>query len=82
MTAKVITLDARRRVSLAKVGRKQDRLYIVDERADGSIALIPARVTPANQNDCADGFHDYRHSERDGKYRCRCGAEVGAQTDV
>lgn len=37
-----ITLDARRRTSLAKVGRKADTKYLAEEYEDGSILLVPA----------------------------------------
>lgn len=37
-----ITVDDRRRTSLAKVGRKTDRRYLVDEFEDGTLVLTPA----------------------------------------
>lgn len=40
--AQEIVLDERRRTSLAKVGRKEDRRYLVDELDDGTIVLTPA----------------------------------------
>ena len=35
----VIELDARRRLSFGKIGRKQDTRYIVDEQPDGTLVL-------------------------------------------
>lgn len=37
-----ITVDDRRRTSLAKVGRPEHRRYLVDEHDDGTIVLTPA----------------------------------------
>ena len=37
-----ISLDARRRTSLAKVGNKEHRRYLVQEQPDGTLTLIPA----------------------------------------
>lgn len=37
-----ITLDARRRTSLAKVGRRDDTKYLAETHDDGTIVLIPA----------------------------------------
>jgi len=37
-----IVVDERRRTSLAKVGRKSDSRYLVEEFADGSLLLVPA----------------------------------------
>lgn len=37
-----ITVDDRRRTSLAKVGRKSDRRYLVEEFDDGTLVLTPA----------------------------------------
>jgi hypothetical protein len=42
-----ITLDPRRRTSLAKVGRKQDTQYLVSEHDDGTLVLTPAITIPA-----------------------------------
>ena len=44
---KTITLDARRRTSLAKVGRKDDQQYLVEEHPDGRLVLTPATLVPA-----------------------------------
>jgi hypothetical protein len=44
MAQKELVLDARRRTSLAKVGRKTDYRYIVDEREDGTLVLTPAAL--------------------------------------
>ena len=43
-----IELDARRRTSLGRIGRKQDTRYIVDEKPDGTLVLTPAIVVPAS----------------------------------
>lgn len=37
-----ITVDARRRTSLAKVGRQSDDRYLVEEFPDGTLVLTPA----------------------------------------
>jgi hypothetical protein len=42
-----ITVDERRRTSLAKVGRPQDRRYLVEEFDDGTLVLTPAVTLPA-----------------------------------
>lgn len=39
-----ITLDGRRRTSLAKVGRQSDVRYLIDELPDGTVILTPAVV--------------------------------------
>jgi hypothetical protein len=41
-TDREIVLDARRRTSLAKIGRKEDSRYLVQEYADGTLVWIPA----------------------------------------
>ena len=41
-TTTEITLDARRRTSLAKIGNKEHRKYLVQEQPDGTLTLIPA----------------------------------------
>ena len=46
MTDKLIQLDDRRRVGLAKVGRKEDTVYLVTEYSDGTIVLTPADIIP------------------------------------
>lgn len=43
---KIITLDARRRASLAKIGRPEHTRYIVDVQDDGTMILTPAVVVP------------------------------------
>jgi hypothetical protein len=43
----VIELDARRRTSFGRVGRKEHTRYIVEERQDGTMLLTPAVVVPA-----------------------------------
>jgi hypothetical protein len=42
MTAREVLLDERRRTSLAKVGRKQDGRYLVEEYPDGTLVFTPA----------------------------------------
>jgi len=37
-----ITLDGRRRTSLARIGRDSDRRYLIDELPDGTVILTPA----------------------------------------
>lgn len=44
---KVIKLDARRRVSLAKFGNPEHTRYLANVWADGTIVLSPADVPPA-----------------------------------
>jgi hypothetical protein len=39
---KEVVLDERRRTSLAKLGRKEDSRYIVEEYPDGTLVWIPA----------------------------------------
>jgi hypothetical protein len=41
-TIKEVVLDERRRTSLARVGRKDDDRYLVEELDDGTIILKPA----------------------------------------
>lgn len=48
---KVLQLDSRRRVSLMKIGRTQDRMYLVDERDDGTLILTPAIAIPARKEE-------------------------------
>ncbi|MFN2606769.1 MAG: hypothetical protein ABR511_02550 [Acidimicrobiales bacterium] len=45
--AKEIVVDERRRTSLAKVGRKQDRRYLVEEFDDGTLVFTPAVTVTA-----------------------------------
>lgn len=42
MTVEKLSLDPRRRTSLAKFGRKEDSEYLVDEQPDGTLVLTPA----------------------------------------
>jgi hypothetical protein len=49
MMKKELVLDARRRTSLARVGRKVDNRYLVDEKEDGTIVLIPATVVSQHE---------------------------------
>jgi hypothetical protein len=42
-----ITVDERRRTSLARIGRPTDRRYLVEEFEDGTIVLTPAVLLPA-----------------------------------
>lgn len=44
----IITLDSRRRVSLAKVGHKDHNLYLVEETENGVITLRPVAIVPLN----------------------------------
>lgn len=44
-----VSLDARRRTSLAKVGRKEHSQYLVEEHEDGSLTLIPAVTVSATE---------------------------------
>ena len=44
---KEIVVDDRRRTSLAKVGRKGDSRYLVEEFPDGSLLLVPAVTVSA-----------------------------------
>ena len=39
---KELLLDDRRRANLAKIGRRTDRRYLVDEFDDGTVVLRPA----------------------------------------
>lgn len=42
MPTKELVLDERRRTSLAKVGRRSDSRYLVQEFPDGTLVLTPA----------------------------------------
>lgn len=42
--SELIEVDDRRRISLAKYGRKTDRFYIVEESENGEIRLVPGVV--------------------------------------
>jgi hypothetical protein len=42
MAQREVVLDERRRTSLAKVGRKGDARYLVEEFPDGTLVLTPA----------------------------------------
>ena len=44
-----VEVDARRRVSLGRVGRREHTRYIVEENAEGEIRLIPAKTIPARE---------------------------------
>lgn len=41
---KLLELDGRRRTSLGRIGRAQDRRYLVTELPDGTVILRPAVV--------------------------------------
>ena len=41
---KLLELDERRRTSLGRIGRPQDRRYVVSELPDGTVILRPAVV--------------------------------------
>lgn len=49
MMKKELVLDARRRTSLARVGRKVDDRYLVDEKEDGTLVLTPATVVSQHE---------------------------------
>jgi len=51
---KLITIDARRRVSLMKVGNPEHRFYMATVDDDGTITLTPVHVVPART---LDGDH-------------------------
>ena len=42
----LVEVDSRRRVALAKLGRKEDTRYLVEEQVDGTLILTPAAVMP------------------------------------
>lgn len=44
-----VEVDARRRVSLGRVGRREHSRYIVEENDEGVIRLIPAKTIPARE---------------------------------
>ena len=44
--AHVLETDARRRISLAKLGVEESSFFLAEARADGSILLTPAEVRP------------------------------------
>lgn len=44
-----VEVDARRRVSLGRFGRSEDRRYLVEEGPGGELRLIPARTIPARE---------------------------------
>jgi hypothetical protein len=44
-----VVLDSRRRTSFAKVGRRQDTRYLVEELEDGTLILTPAVTIPATE---------------------------------
>lgn len=46
-SASEITLDGRRRTSLAKVGRRSDTKYLAETLPDGTVILTPAVTIPA-----------------------------------
>lgn len=43
---KTVYVDKNGRVSMAKVGRKQDTMYLVEVMPDGVLILTPATVVP------------------------------------
>ena len=49
MTVGKVSLDPRRRTSLAKFGRKEDSEYLVDEQPDGTLVLTPAVTISATE---------------------------------
>ena len=44
----LIELDERRRVSLSKVGRSEDRRYLVRTNRDGTMIFTPATIVPSH----------------------------------
>lgn len=44
-----ITLDPRRRISFAKIGRKEHTQYLVTEYPDGTVVLTPAVTIPESE---------------------------------
>lgn len=42
----LVEVDSRRRVALAKLGRREDTRYLVEEHADGTLVFTPAAVMP------------------------------------
>ncbi len=63
----VIELDARRRLSFGKIGRKQDTRYIVNEQPDGTLVLTPAAVVPADVAQLATRLHAGMNDIRAGR---------------
>lgn len=49
MNQREIVLDERRRTSLAKVGRRSDNRYLVEERPDGTLVLSPATTVTRHE---------------------------------
>jgi hypothetical protein len=46
---KLLELDDRRRTSFGKIGRPQDRRYLVTEEPDGTVILTPAIVVAEHE---------------------------------
>ncbi len=44
--AVLVEVDSRRRVALARLGRKEDTRYLVEEFTDGTLVFTPAAVMP------------------------------------
>jgi hypothetical protein len=44
-----LEVDSRRRLSLGRLGRREDTRYIAEEGPNGEIRLIPARTVPARE---------------------------------
>lgn len=42
-----VEVDARERISLARVRRQKHRYYLVEEQDDGTLILTPAALVPA-----------------------------------
>ena len=42
----LVEVDSRRRVALARIGRKGDTRYLVEEHEDGTLVFTPAAVMP------------------------------------
>jgi hypothetical protein len=45
-TTTLVEVDWRRRVALAKLGRKGDTRYLVEEHEDGTLVFTPTAVMP------------------------------------
>lgn len=42
----LVEVDSRRRVALARLGRREDTRYLVEEYEDGTLVFTPAAVMP------------------------------------
>lgn len=46
-----IVLDKRRRTSLARIGRRSDERYLVEEKEDGTLIMTPAVLVSQHELD-------------------------------